>query len=54
MCADKGDWYIGRNDVHKSDRKNLEKKESTNLLRGSTGRRPRPGFSDSFSNIGNN
>jgi len=51
FCADNEDWYIGRNDVHKLDRKHLEKKESTNL-RG-RGRQQRPGFSDSFSNIGN-
>jgi len=44
--------YIGSNDVQKSDKKILDKKEITNL-RGRSSRRPRPGFSDSFSNIGN-
>lgn len=40
--------YIDSYDGHKSDRKQIDKENSS--LRS---RRPRPGFSDSFSSIGN-
>lgn len=51
MCvffADKED-YIGSNGVHKIEKKQIVEKEKS-LFKG---RRPRPGFSDSFSSIGN-
>lgn len=49
--------YVGSNGVHKLERKQIAERERKQIAGRDRsvfrGRRPRPGFSDSFSSVGN-